>query len=159
MFDDPSRAADDLTQWAQNLERKAQQYQALHGRMAAMTVTETSDGGRVTVTVDGNGLPTDIRFSDGIRGVGPAALSAELMTCLHRAQARLRREVTATVQDVVGEDEAGARIIGQYAERFADDDTEPEPEAPAAPADPRDLIGPDSDDPDDQYYRGKNWLV
>ncbi|MFE3445552.1 YbaB/EbfC family nucleoid-associated protein [Nocardia sp. NPDC059180] len=158
MFDDPARAADDLAQWAQNLEKKAQQYQALHGRMAAMSVTETSEGGRVTVTVDGNGLPTDIRFSDGIRGLGPAALSAELMTCLQRAQAKLRRDVTATVQEVVGEDEAGARIIGQYADRFADEqETEPEPPAPATP--PGDLRGPDSDDPDDQYFRGKSWLV
>ncbi|NEW42591.1 YbaB/EbfC family nucleoid-associated protein [Nocardia cyriacigeorgica] len=158
MFDDPARAADDLNQWAQNLERKAQQYQALHGRMAAMSVTETSEGGRVTVTVDGNGLPTDIRFSDGIRGLGPAALSAELMSCLHRAQATLRRDVTATVQEMVGEDEAGARIIGQYADRFTDED-EPEPEPPAPATPPGDLRGPDSDDPDDQYYRGKSWLV
>jgi DNA-binding protein YbaB len=157
MFDDPARAADELAQWAQNLEQKAQQYQALHGRMAAISVTETSEGGRVTVTVDGNGLPTDIRFSDGIRGLGPAALSAELMACLRRAQAELRRDVTATVQEMVGEDEAGARIIGQYADRFADEETEPEPPAPATP--PGDLRGPESDDPDDQYYRGKSWLV
>ncbi|MBF6286418.1 YbaB/EbfC family nucleoid-associated protein [Nocardia cyriacigeorgica] len=157
MFDDPAGAADDLDRRAQILERKAQQYQALHSRMAALSVTETSDGGRVTVTVDGNGLPTDIRFSDGIRGIGPAALSAELMACLHRAQARLRREVAATVEEVVGDDEAGARIIGQYAERFADEEAEPEPPAPIAQ--PADLRGPDSDDPDDQFYRGKSWLV
>lgn len=157
MFDDAAGAAGDLDRWAQNLERKAQQYQALHGRMAAMSVTETSPGGRVTVTVDGNGLPTDIRFSDGIRGLGPAALSAELMSCLHQAQAKLRRDVTATVQEVVGEDEAGARIIEQYTQRFADEESEPEPPAPSGP--PGELRGPDSDDPDDQFYRGRSWLV
>ncbi|WP_280236490.1 YbaB/EbfC family nucleoid-associated protein [Nocardia cyriacigeorgica] len=155
MFDDPAGAAADLARRAQDLERKAEQYQALHGRMAAISVTETSQGGRVTVTVDSDGLPTDIRFSEGIRGLGPAALSAELMTCLHRAQARLRREVTATVRELVGADEAGAHIIGRYADRFADE----EPEPAQAPANPKDLIGPDSDDPDDQYYRGKTWLA
>jgi hypothetical protein len=129
---DPDGAADQLTAWADDLEHKAGQYRELHDRMASLSVTETSRDG-IAVTVDGEGIPTDIRFADSVRGIDPAALSAELMRTLQRAQVRMREQIAATVHETVGDDEAGANIIDRYAERF------PDPEEPAPD------FGPDAD--------------
>jgi hypothetical protein len=123
---DPDGAADQLTAWADDLEHKAEQYRELHDRMSSLSVTETSRGG-IAVTVDGEGIPTDIRFADSVRGTEPAALSAELMRTLQRAQVRMRERIAATVHETVGDDEAGANIIDRYAERFPDpEESEPD---------------------------------
>ncbi len=146
-FEDPGQAADQLTNWAEDLQRKAQRYQGLHGRMAGLTVTETSDDNRVTVTVDNTGVPTDIRLAEQTRGMDPSAVAAELMSCLRKAQATLRREVTSMVQDTVGDDDAGAAIINQYAERFPNpEEAQENSDKPKGPVD------------EDEYYRRDSWL-
>ncbi|NLG55967.1 MAG: YbaB/EbfC family nucleoid-associated protein [Rhodococcus sp.] len=122
---DPRRAAQQLEDWATGLEAKAQKYQNLHTQMASTSVTHTSREGRVTVTVDGNGVPTDIRLEESSRGVDPSALSTEVMTCLRQAQAMLSQKVTALVQGTVGDDQAGKDIADQYTQRFPDLDAEP----------------------------------
>ncbi|MFI7000906.1 YbaB/EbfC family nucleoid-associated protein [Nocardia sp. NPDC050175] len=142
-----------LTQWSEDLERKAQRYRSLQGRMDGTKVTATSDGNRVSVTVDSNGVPTDIQLSSATKGMDPTAVSAELMATLRQAQAKLRREVTALVHDMVGDDEIGANVLSQYTARFPDDESasatpDPRP-GPAAPMDPTD---------EDEYYRNKTWL-
>jgi len=53
--------------------------------------------------VDAQGVPTEMTLTDRARGADPARLSAELMTCLRRAQRTLAAQVqdlvTASVQD------------------------------------------------------------
>ncbi|MCP2275766.1 YbaB/EbfC DNA-binding family protein [Nocardia amikacinitolerans] len=181
VLSDPNQAADELARWAENLERTAQKYQDLQGRMAALSVTESSADNRISVTVDANGVTTGITLAAGSRGMDPAAVAAELMACTRRAQARLRDQVTDLVHNVVGDDGAGQAIVGQYAERFPD----PAPTAAPAPAEPvytppatytppsatpaqppqgtrkpdRDqTVVPDEPDEDDLYYRRKSWL-
>lgn len=133
MSDDPLATAAGLAQWAEQMQHKAERFQVLQGRLAQLSVTETSPDNSVRVTVDSNGVPTDIRFTDGIRRRSPAALSTEVMTCLSRARATLGREVTATVHDVVGDDPIGATIIEQFAGRLADPATTPDLPHPAPP--------------------------
>lgn len=139
---DANQAADELARWAENLERTAQRYQGLQGRMRAISVTERSADGRIAVTVDADGVTTGIELAPGTRGMDPAAVAAELMACTHRAQARLRRQVGELVHDLVGQDGAGQAILAQYAERFPD----PVPAAPradpAAHADPAVHVDP-----------------
>ncbi|MEU1983994.1 YbaB/EbfC family nucleoid-associated protein [Nocardia sp. NPDC019395] len=132
MFDDPSAAAADLAGWAEQMQHKAQRFQVLQGRLAQLSVTETSADNSVRVTIDSNGVPTDIRFTDGIRRKNPAALSAEVMSCLSRARGTLVGQVTATVHDVVGDDPIGANIIEQFGGRLAD--SAPAPGGVPAPA-------------------------
>ncbi|WP_431970308.1 YbaB/EbfC family nucleoid-associated protein [Nocardia sp. bgisy134] len=180
---DPSQAADELARWAENLQRTAQKYQDLQGRMVALSVTESSADNRISVTVDANGVTTGITLAAATRGMDPAAVAAELMACTRRAQARLRNQVTDLVHDMVGDDGAGQAIVGQYAERFPDPGpaappahAEPvytppaayaPPPAPAQPSQPphgsrkpdRDqTFTPDEPDEDDLYYRRKSWL-
>ncbi|HLS77043.1 MAG TPA: YbaB/EbfC family nucleoid-associated protein [Nocardia sp.] len=174
---DPQQAAADMAKWAEQLERTAQRYQELHGRMTAISVTERSADGRIAVTVNADGATTGIELTPAVKGMDPAAVAAELMACTRRAQAGLRGQVTALVHDMVGEDAAGQAIVAQYAERFPDlepgeaepgPEPAPEPQActpPAAPtppparaADREQTVTPDEPDPDDLYYRRRSWL-
>ncbi|WP_280462346.1 YbaB/EbfC family nucleoid-associated protein [Nocardia carnea] len=125
MSDDPLATAAGLAQWAEQMQQKAQRFQVLQGRLAQLSVTETTGDNSVRVTVDSNGVPTDIRFTDGIRRRSPAALSTEVMACLSRARAALGREVTAAVHEVVGDDPIGATVIEQFAGRLAGPATAP----------------------------------
>ncbi|WP_431949955.1 YbaB/EbfC family nucleoid-associated protein [Nocardia lijiangensis] len=117
---DPSRAAEDFAHMAADFERQAKRFEQLHDRMAALTATASSSDGRIVVSVDNNGVPTDIALAAGTRGMDPAAVSAEIMSCPRRAQATLRAQVAETVQDTVGEDPAGMAIADQYAKSFPD---------------------------------------
>ncbi|WP_280253229.1 YbaB/EbfC family nucleoid-associated protein [Nocardia abscessus] len=107
---------------AADFERRAGRFQELEGRMRELTVTESSMDRRVVVTVDSSGVPTAITLSPSSRGMDPAVLSAEIMSCLRQAHSTLRAEVTGLVRNTVGEDPAGVAITEQYAERFPDPD-------------------------------------
>lgn len=184
---DPAAAAAELANTAADLERKAQQFEDLRTRMTALSLTEESAKGRVRVTVDANGVPTDITITDRAVGTAPAVLSAEIMSCLATVQARLRDRVTDMVHESVGGDSAGEMLIGQYTDRFPDPDPDPDqpadvfppdssapsPSSPppvSAPPPPqasgsagrgswRDtVVTPEEPDEDDLYFRNKNWL-
>src|SRR5438067_3652315 len=108
----PGQAGQALIGWADQLQRKAEAYRSLHHQMSQLTVTETSTDGMVRVSVDAQGLPTELTLTDRAQGADPARLSAELMTCLRRAQGTLAAQVqdlvTASVPD--GEDDGAAQI-------------------------------------------------
>ncbi|WP_063049029.1 YbaB/EbfC family nucleoid-associated protein [Nocardia arthritidis] len=122
---DVHHAADDLVRMAADFERRAGRFQELEGRMQALTVTESGKDGRVRVTVDSSGAPTAIDLSPSSRGLDPAVLSAEIMSCLRQAQSALRTQVMELVRNTVGDDEAGVAIVAQYIQRFPD----PEPQS------------------------------
>ncbi|WP_459549805.1 YbaB/EbfC family nucleoid-associated protein [Nocardia sp. X0981] len=130
MTDDPGRTAADLARWAEQMRQKSERFQSLQVRMTQLAVTTTSSDQSITVAIDANGVPTDIRFTDAIRRKSPAALSAELMQCLGHARETLVRDITATVREVVGDDPIGANIIKQYEDRYA----APDAPVPASPA-------------------------
>jgi DNA-binding protein YbaB len=118
---DPSQAGRSLIEWADQLQRKAQAYRGLQNQMSQLGVTETSSDGMVRVRVDAQGMPTEMTLTDRARGADPARLSAELMTCLRRAQRTLAAQVqdlvTASVQD--SHDDAAERIMASYRDRFS----------------------------------------
>ncbi|MFC9895442.1 YbaB/EbfC family nucleoid-associated protein [Nocardia sp. NPDC127579] len=128
---DLGRAAEGFAQMAADLERQAARFEELQGRMSTLTATATGPGGRVSVTVDSNGVPVAIDISQSARGMDPRALSAEIMACMRSAQAKLRGDVAAVVQGTVGEHPAGAAIVDSFTQRFPD--TEPTPPEPAPP--------------------------
>ncbi|MFD4438166.1 YbaB/EbfC family nucleoid-associated protein [Nocardia sp. NPDC058519] len=184
---DPSRAAEELSQFAADLEQKVQRYEELQGQMAMTSVSASSAGGRVSVTVDSTGVPTAIGLGPGTRSMDPDALSAEILSCMRKAQAKMRSEVADVVHRVVGEDAAGASILDILAERFPDVESEPAGEhvppqptyAPAPPSsapstqstweppapgtfsrkpDRNQIVTPDEPDDDDEYFSKKSWL-
>jgi DNA-binding protein YbaB len=119
---DPSQAGHALIEWAEQLQRKAQTYRDLQHEMSQLAVTETSADGMVRVSVDAQGVPTELILTDRARAADPARLSAELMTCLRRAHSTLAAQVqdlvTASVPD--SGDDAAARIVASYRDRFLD---------------------------------------
>lgn len=179
-MDDLNNAAAELSRWAEDLEQKAQRYQELHAKMTAVSVTDTSADGRISVTVDANGSTTAITLAAAVRGMDPTTVATELMACTHRAQARLRDQVTGLVHDTVGTDEAGEAIVGQYSDRFPDLDPSasapvppPMPAAPAAPVaswpsepdapatrkpDRDRVVAPEEPSDEDMFYQRKSWL-
>ncbi|WP_367127595.1 YbaB/EbfC family nucleoid-associated protein [Saccharothrix sp. HUAS TT1] len=166
---DPARAAEDLDKWAAGLEQRAQRYVELQQRMNATTAGATSPDGSARVTVDSNGVPTDITLTDRARGAEPGALSAQIMAAMRNAQARLRQQVQELVAATVPADDQPARnLVAQYEQRFPDavvepgagqevhremrigqveDDAPPPPPPPPAP--PR--RSPGDDGPDDGW--------
>ncbi len=138
-----------MRRWVNDLELEAGRYQDLHARMSGLSATASSD--LVSVTVDVNGVPTDLRLTDRARGVEPHTISADLMSCMRQAQVRLREQVTEMVHDTVGEDVAGEHIIDGYAQRFPGE-AAPEPVSPDGPASA-------DEDEDDEFYGRKSWLV
>ncbi|MEO7194947.1 MAG: YbaB/EbfC family nucleoid-associated protein [Pseudonocardiaceae bacterium] len=146
---DPSQAGRALIEWAEHLQHKAQAYRGLQNQMSQLGVTETSSDGMVRVSVDAQGIPTELTLTDRSRGADPARLSAELMTCLRRAQ----RTLAAQVQDLVTEsvqdsrDDAAERIMASYRNRF-----------PAPPEDPPARHARRSDPPDDDDLSQSSFL-
>lgn len=124
---DPGQAGQALIGWAEQLQRKADAYRGLHHQMAQLTVTETSADGMVRVSVDVQGVPTELTLTGRARGADPARLSAELMTCLRRAHSTLATQVqdlvTASVPD--SEEDAAAQIVASYLNRFGDPGRDP----------------------------------
>ncbi|MGH3672065.1 MAG: YbaB/EbfC family nucleoid-associated protein [Pseudonocardiaceae bacterium] len=117
----PHQASHTLAGWADQLQRTADLYRGLHHQMSQLAVTETSTDGMVRVSVDAHGVPIELALTDRSRGVDPARLSAELMTCLRRAHSTLVAQVqdlvTAAVPD--GDNGAAAAIVASYHSRFA----------------------------------------
>jgi DNA-binding protein YbaB len=121
---DPAQAGQALIGWSEQLHREAEVYRRLQHEMSQLTVTETSTDGAVRVSVDAQGVPTELILTDRARGLDPARLSAELMSCLQRAH----RTLTARVQDFVTSSipdggDAAARIVASYRARFSEPPT------------------------------------
>ncbi len=145
---DPGQAGQGLSEWAEQLQRKAETYRGLQREMSQPAVTETSADGMVRVSVDAQGIPTELTLTDRARAGDPARLSAELMTCLRRAHstlaAQLQDLMAASVPD--SGDDAAARIVASYRDCFPDI-----PEGPAAAHDRR-RRPPDDDDLSQSSY-------
>lgn len=118
---DPDQASQALIGLAEQLQRQAQAYRGLHREMSHLAVTETSADGMVRVSVDSQGVPTELILTDRARGADPARLSAELMTCLRRAHSTLAAQVQdlVTASSVTDSDgDAAVRIVTSYRDRF-----------------------------------------
>lgn len=126
---DPMRFADDLRKWAEGLQQKAQRYGELQEQLDRTTATAESPDGMVRVTVDSNGVPTELTVTERGRGTDPRALSSALLATMHRAQAQLRDRVSDLTVATVGDDAPGNEIVGQYRERFPDPVEESAPTA------------------------------
>ena len=161
---DPTKAAEELEKWAAGLEKKALGYNRLQQRLDETSVTAVGRDGAIRVTVDANGVPTELDLSERARELPAGQLAAEIMACMRQAQARLREQVRGLVADSVPVDDEPARnLVAQYERRFPgvvdDEDDEDdgrigelaEEQAPAAEPPPRSTTGaPDDDEWDDE---------
>ncbi|MEV5539480.1 YbaB/EbfC family nucleoid-associated protein [Saccharopolyspora shandongensis] len=135
---DPAQAEKALQNWAQGLQEKAQRTAAMQQEISRIRVTER--GRSVSVTVDAEGVPTDVRFND--QRASGAELSAEFMVVLRRAQSRIADQVTAATKSTLGDRDAkiANAVAENYRQRFPTAppaaSPPPAPPGPPAPASP-----------------------
>lgn len=117
---DPEQAERALGQWAQDLERKAQRASELRAEIDTISVTASSAHDEVSITVDSDGVPTDVRFSDRARRMSGSELSAEFMSVLRRARSRITEQVAEAANSTVGDNDPTSRdaVIDHYRQRF-----------------------------------------
>lgn len=89
--------------------RTAGTYQALHERVAALVVTESSDDGAVTVEVGADGTVRGLVLRD--RGHPVDHYAPVILGCLARAQARIPDLVERAVASTVGTEDPGALLV------------------------------------------------
>lgn len=82
---DVERMVDDLERDA---VEKSRRYQAMQAQVEQISITESVAGGAVSVTVGHNGLPTDIKMTDGVRRMNPDEIAANVMRALQKAQSK-----------------------------------------------------------------------
>jgi len=139
----------DLENWASQLQQKASRYGQLQHALNELNVERTSQDGRVRITVDSNGVPTEITLTERARGVAPAELTRTINSTLQAAQVELRGRVENLTSEIVGDDAPANNIVAQYRNRFPD----AEPGVDVAPEEMRigTLGESDGDEPANEY--------
>ena len=127
MFDtDRNRMQHRVSEWAQGFADKAAQAKAMRAHVEQIQAAATSSDGAVRVTVDSQGLITDLAFSDKIREIRPPELAVQVMACLRRAQQQLAPKVReAMLASVGGEPQLVDNVVSSYRERFGENLSQP----------------------------------
>lgn len=120
---DPEQLFADYEAKLDDVQRKAEQITA---GLKAATVTERSDDGQVTVTVNASGNVTDLRIAPSGRE-GPE-LAQTIMTTMRRAQSKLADAVQRTVPATVG-----APLMTELTDQYRRTYPAPPPEPPRGP--------------------------
>lgn len=125
---DPAQAERALQNWVQGLQEKAQRTAAMQQEIGRIRVTERDRS--VVVTVDAEGVPTDVRFND--QRASGAELSAEFMAVLRRAQSRIADQVTEATRSTLGDRDPtiADAVTANYRQRFP---SAPPPASPGSP--------------------------
>lgn len=124
---DGPRTELELERWAAGVAAKAERYQDMQRQVTAVTSTESSRDGIVTVTVDSAGAVTDLRITDQARTLPGAEIAALVLNTMRQAQSRITAQVTEIMQSTVGEDtQTVDAVVSSFRQRFP----EPEPEPP-----------------------------
>jgi DNA-binding protein YbaB len=152
-----------IDNWERHAEEKAARFQAMSEEVERLSITESVAGGAVSVTVGHNGIPTDITMTDGVKGMAPPEIAANVMAAIRKAQSRYPARLAEILAATVGEEDPASQHILATAERnfppqqeeeaaeeepmrFSDvEEDEQPPSAPARPSRP----APRDDDGDD----------
>jgi hypothetical protein len=98
-----------MADWQEQVARGADRYRELRDRLAQTTLTETD--GLVTVTVSASGLLKELTLDEPWNPVPLADVSARIMACLAKAQARIPDVVRQAMADTVGDESSGAQAV------------------------------------------------
>jgi DNA-binding protein YbaB len=116
MADSVSDAARMLDDWERNAVEKANRFKLMAEQVERVSITESVADGAVMVTVGHNGLPMEIRMTDGVRGMEPDEIASNVMAAIRKAQSRYPERLAEILADTVGEDDPAARHILAKAE-------------------------------------------
>ena len=101
---DGARTEQELERWATGVAAKAERYQDMQRQVTAVTSTESSPDGMVTVTVDSGGAVTELRITDQVRNLPGSAVAALVLKTMRQAQSRITGQVAEIMQSTVGGD-------------------------------------------------------
>lgn len=126
---DIERMVDD---WERNATEKAQRFEAMQHQVEHISITESVANGAVSVTVGSNGIPTDVRMTDGVRSMSPDEIAAGVLSAMRKAQSKYPQVIQEIVAETVGESDSAAQHIVQTAvanfpEPPAEEDEPPAP--------------------------------
>jgi DNA-binding protein YbaB len=118
-----------LSDWQTQVVDKAERAQELAARLTGMRATARSRDGRVRVTVDNSGVPTDILLDESVEGWQASRIAAEIMATMRHAQGRLTEQVEQAAADTVGAgSETATTVLTPYHQRFGIDDGDRRPD-------------------------------
>jgi DNA-binding protein YbaB len=129
MADPLSETARMVDDWERDATEKAARFQRMAERVEQVTITESVADGAVRVTVGHNGLPVDIAMTDGVRGMEPRQIAANVMAAMRKAQSRYPQRLAEILAETVGDDPAARHILARAEESFPAVDEEPEDSA------------------------------
>jgi hypothetical protein len=125
-------SADAMRSWSAQVSGRSEAAAALADRVASLTASASGADGAIRATVASSGILTGLGLDERVPLSG-AALAAEIIRVMRRAQAALAERVAEAVDETVGGDsETGKAVLESFAQRFP---AEP-PAAPVMPSPP-----------------------
>jgi DNA-binding protein YbaB len=112
---DPARMIED---WQREAIENAARFKEMAEQVERVSITESVAGGAVRVTVDHNGLPTDIVMTDAVRGMEPDEIAFNVMAAIRKAQSRYPERLAEILAHTVGDDPAARHILAKAEETF-----------------------------------------
>ncbi len=110
----PEDLVSQLRTFAEQSNELAQGLRAIQQQSSAISITEWSRDGTVTVTVNKDGGLTDIAFTDGATRMSPTALSTTVLDCVRRATGKIGERYTQIVDGSGLDKDTAERITANY---------------------------------------------
>jgi len=142
MSDPLSHVQQMVDRWERDAVEKAARYENMRQQVEQISITGSSAGGSVKVTVGNNGIPTDVTMTDGVSRMRPEQIAAAVLEAMRDAQSRYPAELARIMGETVGDDDTTRHILTEAERNF--------PAAPDDPAGPR----PSSSSGDDEFEDG-----
>jgi DNA-binding protein YbaB len=119
--------------WERDAVEKSQRYQQMQQQVEQISITESVAGGAVSVTVGNNGIPTDVRMTDGVRAMSPDQIAANVLKAMQKAQSKYPQRIQEIVSATVGDDDTSRHIVATAVDNFpaAPEEDEEPPRDPA----------------------------
>lgn len=129
-----------VDQWERNAVEKAARYENMRQEVERISITGSSADGSVSVTVGSNGIPNDVRMTDGVSRLRPEQIAAAVLEAMRNAQSRYPAELARIMGETVGDDPATRHILAEAERNFPaaaeaeeDDSSQPGPQAGPQP--------------------------
>jgi DNA-binding protein YbaB len=130
-----------VDQWERNAVERAARYENMRQEVEQISITGSSVDGSVSVTVGHNGIPNDVRMTDGVSRMRPEQIAAAVLEAMRNAQSRYPAELARIMGETVGDDPGARHILAEAERNFPaadtaeDDSTGPGPQ-PGPPGQP-----------------------
>lgn len=142
---DIERMVDDFER---NATERAAKFEQMRQQVEQISITESAASGAVSVTVGNNGIPTDVRMTEAVRGMSPGEIAGAVMSAMRRAQGKYPERLQQITAATVGDDAAGRHIVDTAQDQFP---PPPEPEEqPSAPPGQAPEMRIDQREPDEE---------